>query len=191
MSDELLDDMEADAAAALEEYDGEKIDTIAKKAHAVDAEIRDLEHQVAQKKRELKVLMEHVLPLRMNEIGIPEIGVKLDDGSSARIVLETKIVGSLSGAADQDKAVAYLEQEGFSAAVKTILSSEFSEDERDKAWQALKICEEDLGRTFSLKREINPQTLMAFGRRRLKENPAFDFELVGLRAWPQCKFTKR
>lgn len=47
------------------------------------------------------------------------------------------------------------------------------------------------GKHPHLSRSINAQTLMAFVRQKLKEDPTFDYERVGITAYPQAKFTKR
>jgi hypothetical protein len=188
MTDELLEQMEEDADAA---FAGIRTREIAEKAHALVGDIEAMEEQLSVMKKELEKLMTGVLPRRMIADGISAIDWKDENGNEIRLMLEDKVVGSLNYAEDEDAAIAYLEAEGFSGVTKTVLSTEFAEEERDKAYQALEVVQKDIGRQFYLKRVINPQSLMAFGRARIKENPNFDFKLVGLNYWPQTKFTKR
>lgn len=186
--DDLLEQMEEDASSA---YADVRTREIAEEAHALAEAIDDLETQAAAKKRKLDDLMKRVLPDRMMADGLKSIDWVDDSGKEIRLMLEDKVVGSLSYAPDEDAAVAYLEAEGFAGAVKTVLQTDFTEEEKELAYQALEIVEADVGRKFSLKRTINPQTLMAFGRARIADNPDFDFEKVGLKHWTQTKFTKR
>lgn len=185
---DLADQMEEDADAA---YASLRTRDIAETAYKVTAEIEDLEAQVKARKKELETLMKGVLPRRMIADGIEAIDWKDDQGNEVRLMLENKVVGSLNYAPDEEAAIAYLEAEGFSGGVKTVLATEFTEEEREQAYQALEISERDIGRKFHLKRVVNPQTLMAFARARMHDNPSFDFERIGLRHWPQTKFTKR
>jgi hypothetical protein len=188
MTDEILEQMEEDADAA---FAGVRTREIAEEAHALVGEIEALEEKLATSQKALEGLMKGVLPRRMIADGITAIDWKDEDGNEIRLTLEDKVVGSLNYAEDEDAAVAYLEAEGFSGVTKTVLSTEFSEEEREKAYQTLEIVQRDIGRQFHIKRTVNPQTLMAFGRARIKENPQFDFKRVGLQYWPQTKFTKR
>lgn len=191
-----LEQMEEDAAAALERHADTKTLDLMAQAIRLQDEIEDMQRSLKDKSKELRDIMEHTLPARAQELGMPELSFTKPDKTTVRFVQEVRIVGSLNSAPDQEEAVKYLEAEGFQGAIQTYVMSAFTEQERDIA----KALQERTGQILSehqlpdrdviLKREINAQTLMAFGRARSADNPDFDFEKVGLFAHTRMKFAK-
>lgn len=182
--------MEADAEAAREQYAGVTLTALGNQALDLENMIEEREAQVKVLKKELEKIMRYAIPQSLAEIGIDEFGVA-HDGGEARIKMEIKVVGSLRNAPDEDEAVTYLEAQGLAGVVRSVIALDFTEDERDMADQLLPKLEELTGKHPHLSRSINAQTLMAFVRQKLKEDPTFDYEKVGITAYPQARFTKR
>lgn len=190
MMNDMFDAMEADAAAALAEYDGVGLRDLGTKALEIETEIETLELTLKALKKDLEKIMRYAIPQALSVAGIDEFGVT-HDGGEARIKMEIKVVGTLRNAPDEDAAVAYLEASGLAGAVKSVIELDFTEGEREVAESLLPQLTELTGKYPNLSRSINPQTLMAFVRQKLKEDPTWDYEKVGISAFPQAKFTKR
>ena len=183
---DMIEQMEADAAAAKEQYAGHTLTELGTKALSLEEEITALEDAAKAKKKDLEKIMRYAIPQELAKIGIDEFGV-----GDARIKMETKVVGTLRNAPDEDDAVAYLEASGLAGAVRSVIELDFTEGEREMAENLMPQLTELTGRHPHLSRSINAQTLMAFVRQKLKEDPTFDYERVGITAYPQAKFTKR
>jgi hypothetical protein len=67
----------------------------------------------------------------------------------------------------------------------------FTEDERELAESVSEDIAAAAGRAPAIVRTVNPSTLRAFISQRLKEDPAFDYALVGGTVVKRSKFTKR
>lgn len=186
----LIDQMEADAALASEENVGKNLQELGRDALALENEIAALEGAAREKKKKLERIMRYSIPKELAQIGIDEFGVEVD-GGTARIKMDTKVVGSLRNAPDEEEAVLYLEAEGLAGVVRSEVTMDFPEDERDKASHLAALIKGATNREPFVKRDINAQTLMAFVRAKLKEDPTFDYAKVGITAFPQAKFTKR
>jgi hypothetical protein len=187
---DMIAQMEADAAAAKAQYAGVGLTELGKQALDLESMIEERENQLTVLKKELEKIMRYAIPQALAEVGIDEFGVT-HDGGVARIKLETKVVGSLRNAPDEDAAVVYLEANGLSGVVRSVIELSFAEEERDVADQLLPQLEALTGKHPHLSRSINAQTLMAFVRQKLKEDPTFDYERCGITAYPQARFTKR
>jgi hypothetical protein len=182
--------MEADAAAAKEQYAGVSLTELGRQALDLENMIEEREQSTKVLKKELEKIMRFAIPEALAQIGIDEFGVS-HDGGEARIKMETKVVGSLRNAPDENAAVAYLEASGLSGVVRSVIELDFAEEERELADQIMPQLEALTGKHPHLSRSINAQTLMAFVRQKLKEDPTFDYERCGITAYPQARFTKR
>lgn len=185
---DLTEEMEVDARRAIERYDGTKLPELGKAALELEAEIKQAEERAKELKKELEALTRYVIPNALTEAGVDEFGFD-HEGGRARMKLDVKVVGSLSRAVDEEEAVRYLEANGFSGAVKSVVSLDFTEQERELAETVMERLLQ-WGEPH-MARKIAPQTLMAFVRAKLKEDPSFDFEKVGMTAFTEAKFTVR
>lgn len=187
---DIFEEMEADAAAAREQFADHTLTDLGTKALELELEIEALEAQAEGMRKDLDKIMRYAIPQAMAQVGIDEFGVA-HDGGEARIKMEMKVVGTLRNAPDEEAAVAYLEASGLPGVVKSIIELDFNENERDMADSLIPQLAALTGKSPQLMRSINAQTLMAFVRQKLKEDPTFDYEKVGITAFPKAKFTKR
>lgn len=186
----LIDEMEADAAEALATYDGVGLTELGLTALEIENSIADLEATLKGRKKELEKLMRYAIPQALTVAGIPEFGFE-HPGGKARIAKEMKVVGTLRNAADEDEAVEYLEEAGLRGAIKSSVTMDFTEEERELAEQLMPALQELTGKHPLLARNIHPSTLASFVRQKMAEDPTFDYEKVGFMAFPQAKFTIR
>lgn len=187
---DIFEMIEADARAAAELYDGVGLTELGTKALDLEELIADAEAKVKLLKKDLEQIMRYAIPQALTAAGIPEFGFEYN-GGTARVSRDMKVVGSLRNAPDEEAAVSYLEHEGFIGGVKSTITIDFTEDERDRAEALVGEIEDLAGKYPHLSRSVHPQTLAAFARERLKDHPDFDLEKVGLQVIPQAKFTKR
>jgi hypothetical protein len=187
---DFMDGMEEDAVQAANDYDGVGLTELGQKALEIMTEISDLEAQADAKKKNYERIMRYAIPEALAVAGISEFGFATGTGN-ARVKMATKVLGSLSKSPNEDEAVAYLEEQGFSGAIKSVLQVDFTEDERDQADAMAQQIHELNDRYPTVARVIHPQTLMAFVRAKLVDDPSFDYEKVGTTAVPMAKFTQR
>jgi hypothetical protein len=187
---DLIDEMEAEASAAIAQYDGTNLTELGMLALGIEQSISELEATLKSKKKELEGVMKYAIPQALNAAGIPEFGFE-HEGGKARIKNEIKVVGTLKNAADEDDAVGYLENAGLRGAIKSSVTMDFTEEERELAEQLMPALQELTGKHPFLARNIHPSTLAAFVRQKISEDPTFDFERVGFTAFPMAKFTVR
>lgn len=190
MDEQTLKQMEADADER-EPSDTAKLSELGTKAYILDHEISEMEGIVKEKKRELTRYLERLIPEAMAEQSLPEFGFETPFGTVARLAVAVKVVGSLRNAEDQDAAVAYLEASGFEGGVKTTLSLDYTEEEREEAYKLLNDLTTTTGKHPHIDRVIHPQTLAAFAREKIAEDPSWDYRRVGLTALTTAKFTRR
>jgi len=157
----------------------------------IEGRIKDLNDALSAEKKDLDKVMMRLIPEMMNELAIDEYGFDTPDGGRARLTLGTKVVGSLRNAPDEGAAVRYLEETAFEGGVKTVVSVDFTEAERDAASALMADVIELSGKHPTMGRSIAPSTLAAFGRTKLAEDSTWNFEMVGLKAFATSKFTKR
>ena len=85
----------------------------------------------------------------------------------------------------------FLEESGFTGGVKTVVSVDFTEGEREAAETLSESILHISGREPIVGRELNAQTLMAFARKKLKDEPEWDYSKVGITALPMARFSRR
>lgn len=171
--------------------DTRTLQQLGEEAYELDLSITALEAEAKAKKKALNKLLEKAIPEAMTEQGLGEFGFATPDGGNARLSTFVKVVGSLRYAPDQEEAVTYLEASGFTGGVKTVVSVDFTEGEREAAETLTEAILHTSGREAMVARDLNAQTLMAFARKKLKDEPEWDYAKVGLTAMPMAKFTRR
>jgi len=185
-----MDELEEDILEMGQE-DHSALQKLGTAAWALDAEIALLESDIAAKKKALRKLLERDLVESMGAAALAEFGFTTPSGSKARMCTETKVRGSLRYAPDQEEAVAFLESTGFKGGVKTNVSIDLTEEERSDLERMCDNINRATGKHTNVTRQVNPQTLMAYGREKLKYDPTWDYEKVGLTAITSVKFTTR
>jgi hypothetical protein len=193
MTDEassLIDEMEAEALRAKAEFADEGLKDLAALALGIEDNIASMETALSEEKKRLERIMRYAIPDRLAEVGVDEFGFEMPDGRRPRIKLEIKVLGSLNAAPDMEAAVEYLEAAGMKGTIKSVIEIDYTEDEREEAKEMLERIVAE-GRHPTMLRKLSPQTLMAFVRNKLAEDPKFDFAKVGTLAFPRAKFTTR
>lgn len=169
----------------------EELTALGIEAWEIDKEITELEQTLKDRKSDLKKIMERTLPEALMVAGLSEFGFETPAGTRARMMTETKVLGTLRNAPDQEAAIKYLEASGFEGAVKTNVSIDLTEEEREQLEKVMDDIGSVTGKYPNAVRNINAGTLAAFGRQKLKDDPTWDFAKVGLNAYPNTKFTAR
>lgn len=190
MDEYLLKRMEEDAALAAEEAGGADLTELGKRALALEKQIKGYENDAKRLKKELERMMRYSIPDAFRVAGVSEFGF-VHEGGKARMSTGTKVVGSLTRADDKDAAIEYLEANGLKGAIKTKLAMQFDKDEEEEVEKTVKLLTQTSNRHVDVERGIHPQTLVAFVREKLKEDPTFDYEKVGCTAITEAKFTLR
>lgn len=193
MTDEassLIDEMEAEALRAKEEFADQGLKDLAALALGIEESIASMEDALSDEKKRLERIMRYAIPDRLAQVGVDEFGFEMPDGRRPRIKLEIKVVGSLNAAPDMEAAVEYLEAAGMKGTIKSVIEIDYTEDERELAKEMLARIERE-GRHPTMIRKLAPPTLMSFVRAKLAEDPKFDFAKVGTLAFPRAKFTTR
>ena len=188
---DIIDQMEAEAAAAAEEFDGAMLEDLGQQAWQLEIDIAAAEAETKGLKKRREKIMKYGIPQALAVAGVDEFGFDNAEGNRCRIAMETKVVGTLSNAEDEDVAVAYLEESGLAGVIRKQVALDFVEDESEAAENLVVAIEGVTGRYPQLTRTIHPSTLASFVRQKLKEDPTWDYEKVGFTAFPQAKFTKR
>lgn len=187
MDDEIdLDQMEADADAKTAEPNAALEEAVGL-ALEIEEKIYDLTARLKVHKKSLDQMMTITLPQLMQEAGVPEFGTE----GGARIKLGPSGYGSLGYAPDEEAAVAYLDSKGFTNALKSTVTVDFTESEREDADKLLETLREHFEKFGSLKRNIHAGTLKAFCLEQMAEDPTFDPSILGITIISQAKFTKR
>lgn len=186
----LIDEMEAEALRAKEEFSDQGLKDLAILALTIEDNITSMEDALSEEKKKLERVMRYAIPDRLAQVGVDEFGFEMPDGRRPRIKMEVKVVGSLNAAPDMEEAVEYLEASGMKGTIKSVIEIDYTEDERDLAKEMLERIERE-GRHPTMIRKLAPPTLMAFVRNKLAEDPNFDFAKVGTLAFPRAKFTTR
>ena len=186
----LIDEMEAEALRAKEEFADQGLKDLGALALAIEEGIEAQEKALADEKKRLERIMRYAIPDRLAQVGVDEFGFEMPDGRRPRIKMEVKVLGSLNAAPDMEAAVEYLEAAGMKGTIKSVIEIDYTEDERELAKEMLERIERE-GRHPTMIRKLAPSTLMAFVRQKLAEDPNFDFAKVGTMAFPRAKFTTR
>ena len=181
--------LEEDVAAMGQDTRG--LQELGEEAWQLDQSIQALDAEVKAKKKALTELLEKKIPEAMTEQALGEFGFTTPDGGRARLETHVKVVGSLRYAPDQEAAVKFLEESGFTGGVKTVVSVDFTEGEREAAETLSESILHISGREPIVGRELNAQTLMAFARKKLKDEPEWDYSKVGITALPMARFSRR
>ena len=185
-----VSEAEADAAEVAENADTSRLTNLGLEALDIEAKIAYHEDVVKGAKKRLEEIMRHDVPKALAVAGVQGFIFDVPNGGKASIIKEMKVKGTLNNAPDQEEALKYLTESGLPGGPKTTLSIDFAEGEEELA-DILTLDVAAHGKEAVVVRTINAQSLMAFARLKLEEDPSWDYEKVGLSAWPQAKFTKR
>jgi hypothetical protein len=190
-----LADMER-AAASIGSYDnisisevGAVISQYIAEAQAIEIKIAEHDAATTALKRQLKTIMEERLPLLLDRIGLPEIGIDVE-GRRVRIALDFNVFGSISKCPDFGKAVAHLRETGFGGKVITTISLDFTEDQDDEKNKVLEAISAE-GAEPNITADVNSATLRAHVRQCLMDGAPIDLAAIGCTVVRAAKFSKK
>lgn len=188
----LIEDMEADAKAAedraADRLDNFNLPQIGSELYDLHRQVKEAEERIKELKRQIETIEVKVIPDRLAALGITYFGFTTPDGDEKKISVGVEVQGSLSRAPDIEAAIKLLEEGGLSGGVKTILSIDFTEDQRSEAEEWADRLRSDT-HDVHVERKLNAGTLKAFGRRMAEKNDGFDLEAVGLSSWRRAKIS--
>ena len=183
--EDLLAMAEIDAEEIKAAADTDGLCEMGKTLALMDDQIDAVEDKLKQLKATRERYQRRDMPDAMTKVGVTEFGWALEDGSRQRIRLDTAIFGSLNKAPDEQKAVDFLEANGFDGGVLSKVVKDFTEEERENA---IAFSEEHGGK---LDRSVNASTLKAFCKERLAEGKPVPFKDLGLTTVPQAVWSKK
>lgn len=139
----------------------EKLMKLASESSELSQQIADEQIETEKKIKRMEEINRNRLPEIMQSLGMSSF--KLADGSE--LLIEEKLNASIS-VANREKAYAWLDDHGFGGIIKTVLKSNFSRDEREKAEEARKMLAE-AGFDAETESSIHAATLKSFVKERL------------------------
>lgn len=143
----------------------------------LEDDIARMEEALRVKKAEYAVISGSTLPELMDAADMAEF--RLRDGR--RVAIKTEVRANISKAR-ATAACNWLRSNGFGALVKNVVMSEFGRGEDEKAHEAIEVLSKlNLGHV-SQSETVNHQTLSAWVRRHLEENPnaVLPVDLLGI-----------
>ncbi len=177
-----MTDVFADASTiSASDAEVQSISTLADKAIELQAEIDSLGEVLAERSRELRVILDAQLPVAMDEAGCEEF--KASNG--AKIKLQQFVNAAIQGE-HQEEAFDWLRDNGHGDLIKRELKLALARGQDNVAPEIIAVLKAQFGMVPDDKTGVHPQTLMAFCKEQLadgKELPASLFNVyVGRRA---------
>lgn len=160
-------------------------------ARALGAQLTELTRRIDEKQQELDQLVsqkrnieETLLPGIFDDLGIKEIVLQ----NGEKIGLKEFYVGKIT-AANQQAAFTWLTDNGFGGLIKKEFKIPLGTDQAEEAVELERfLTDEDL--PFSLKAAVHNQTLNAFVREQVAQNPEFPKELFGAYEVRKVEFSR-
>jgi hypothetical protein len=172
---EMEEDFEANASA-VETVEDNGLKSIAQVARLVrdkEDQVRILEEQLKEVKRQLLKLSDEDLPALLQEVGVNSF--TLDDGSKVEV---KTTYGAHIKAENKQAAFEWLRSEGYDDIIKNIVSCQFGRGEDNNASDFFDFALKS-GFNPDQKTDVHPQTLKAFVRERVETGDEFPMELFG------------
>ena len=152
---------------------------------SLEDQIKDLEVQLKNKKREADKVSGEVIPTIMQEMNISSL--KLADGSAVEV---KPVYGASIPIAKKEEAFKWLREHGLGDLIKNEITVAFGRDEDNKAQQYAVLAR---GQGFEPVQKIgvHPQTLKAVVRERLESGQEMPSDLFKTYAGNSTKITRR
>ena len=177
MSDDFLEEMEADSATSqLDTLDSKEIKSVAELARMINSAeltVSDLEDQLKQAKKGLLKLTDEDLPAALQEIGVNKF--TLDDGSSVEV---KSTYGAHIKNDNKEEAFAWLEANGHDGLIKNSVSCDFGRGDHQEA-QAFMDLANSQGLEPQQKTGVHPSTLKAWVKEQIEGGKELPMELFG------------
>ena len=160
---------------------GERINEAVRRAAMIKRRREAIAEEDAKLATELAGLVRHAIP----EL-LAEAGTSVWATDDIRVEIKANVGGTFRNAPDEVEGVEYLRANDFPGPIKTVLTIEFSEEERAICAAVAKSIVGATGKNAEYARSINPSTLVAWGKRRLSGGEALDYAKVGLTFWREA-----
>ena len=147
---------------------------LAEQQAAAQSKVADLEAQLNKALEELRDIAERQVPELMDQIGIGEFKTT----TGLKIKIDETIRASIS-AMNAARAFAWLRENGHAALIKRTLKVDFGKGQDDDAEALAKELMEK-GLDADDKTAVNPQTLAAFVREKLRDGQEIPLDLLGV-----------
>ena len=141
---------------------------------SLDADIKETENKLKQKKKELERLSGEVIPTMLSEMGLSEL--RLQDGSSIKVSTSYRAHISV---ANKEAAFNWLRKNGLGDIIKNEISVSFGRNEDNKAADYAELAK---GQGFqpTQKLKVEPMTLKALVRERIEAGKEMPTEIFGV-----------
>lgn len=152
-------------------------------------EMLDLAAGIEQLEEDLKAAKKTYQALRTSRI--PDLMGEIQSDHFTHDGWDFKLTDFVSGSLPKDpekrkKALEYLEAHDGAGLIKTNVSMEFGKSQHNEALSVAAGLEKD-GHPVSVESGVHAQTLISFGRKRMRDGDDIDFELLGLYAGKVAK----
>lgn len=151
-----------------------EVSKLANKQLELQREVDELEKALEIKKKQLDTVQKEDLPSLMFSLGLKSF--TLDTGQSVNVKHEVK---ASIPKANQEEAFSWLNENGGGALIKNEIIASFKMGEAEKADELLNLLT-DQGFKAERKKNVHPQSLVAFIKERLEEGEDVPFELLGV-----------
>ena len=141
---------------------------------SLDADIKETENKLKEKKKELERLSGEVIPTMLSEMGLSEL--RLQDGSSIKVSTSYRAHISV---ANKEAAFNWLRKNGLGDIIKNEISVSFGRNEDNKAADYADLAK---GQGFqpTQKMKVEPMTLKALVRERIEAGKEMPTEIFGI-----------
>jgi len=141
---------------------------------SLDADIKETENKLKEKKKELERLSGEVIPTMLSEMGLSEL--RLQDGSSIKVSTSYRAHISV---ANKEAAFNWLRKNGLGDIIKNEISVSFGRNEDNKAADYAELAK---GQGFqpTQKLKVEPMTLKALVRERIEAGKEMPTELFNV-----------
>jgi len=141
---------------------------------SLDADIKETENKLKEKKKELERLSGEVIPTMLSEMGLSEL--RLQDGSSIKVSTSYRAHISV---ANKEAAFNWLRKNGLGDIIKNEISVSFGRNEDNKAADYAELAK---GQGFqpTQKMKVEPMTLKALVRERIEAGKEMPTEIFGV-----------
>ncbi len=178
-------DFEQDKTKDLASADNSgELSTQVVRLQSLEDQIKDLEMQLKDKKREADKVSGEVIPTIMQEMNISSL--KLADGSAVEV---KPVYGASIPIAKKEEAFKWLREHGLGDLIKNEITVAFGRDEDNKA-QQYAVLAQGQGYEPVQKLKVEPMTLKALVRERIEAGQDMPADLFNVFAGNRTKITR-
>lgn len=173
--------MPSEATAAVVSDLGQRVNEAVRRAVEIKRRREVIANEDKALGHELVGLVKHAIPDLLAEIGTP-----VWDTDGVPVELKVVVRGTLNSAPDEAAAVEYLRAHDFSFPLKTVLTVEFTEEERDMCAVLAKSIAAATGKGVEYARTVHWTQLASWASERLADGQPTDLARIGLTSWREA-----